>query len=77
MKTIIILISVDHDNARAVCNVIENKTYASFTELEEALKAFRITNKLIFNISDFMEAVNDQELYVLTEYFISYVKIEK
>lgn len=82
MKIIIVLISVEYDNARQVCNLIENTTFKGFDELKETLNRELDTKpsdsiNLFFEISDFMEAVNDQELDVLTEYFISYVKFEK
>ena len=32
---------------------------------------------LIYDISEFMDVVNNQELDILTEYFISYVNVEK
>ena len=82
MKIIIVLISVEYDNARKVCNLIENTTFKGFDELKETLRKElrpKPSNSisLFYEISDFMEAVNDQELDVLTEYFISYVKFEK
>jgi hypothetical protein len=81
MKTFIILININHTNARKACNAIENTTFANFDALEQALVKNGINanedyRTLKYEISDFMEAVNDQELDVLTEYFLSYVKIE-
>ncbi len=82
MKTFIILININHTNSRNACNAIENTTFANFEALEQALVKNGIDEDedyrtLKYEISDFMEAVNNQELDVLTEYFISYVKIEK
>lgn len=81
MKTFIILININHTNSRKACNAIENTTFANFDALEQALVKNGIDadedhRTLKYEISDFMEAVNDQELDVLTEYFLSYVKIE-
>lgn len=80
-KTFIVLISVDHDSAREVCNFIENRTFKNYDEFNKTLRTeldAELTSNLVltFAISDFMEAVNDQELDVLTEYFMSYVQIE-
>jgi hypothetical protein len=81
MKTFIILININHTHARNACNAIENTTFANFDALEQALVKNGIDanedyRTLKYEISDFMEAVNSQELDVLTEYFLSYVKIE-
>lgn len=80
MKLIMVLISVEYHNARKVCNLIENTTFKDYNELKETLTRELDEDptdgiNLFFEISDFMEAVNDQELDVLTEYFISYVNI--
>ena len=77
MNTQIVLISVDHDNARKVCEQIENMDFAThgdfFKELENRLGSRE--DFLIFTISQFMDEVNDQILDNLTEYFMTYVKI--
>ncbi len=77
--TQIVLISVDHDNARNVCEQIENQTYPTFSRLKDDLEE-RLGGQgevMVFTISQFMDEVNDQLLDNLTEYFISYVKIER
>jgi hypothetical protein len=78
MNTQIVLISVDHDNARKVCEQIENTTYPTLTALKDTLKEkLDDVNEgaMVLTISQFMDEVNDQLLDNLTEYFISYVKI--
>ena len=76
--TQIVLISVDHNNARKVCEQIENTTYLTLTALKDTLKEkLDDVNEgaMVLTISQFMDEVNDQLLDNLTEYFISYVKI--
>ena len=76
-NTQIVLISVDHDNARKVCERLENMVYPTFDALRSKLVDELRGNEgfLIFTISQFMDEVNDQILDNLTEYFITYVKI--
>jgi hypothetical protein len=77
MNTQIVLISVDHYNARKVCEQIENTTYPTLTALKDTLKEKLddVNGAMVLTISQFMDEVNDQLLDNLTEYFISYVKI--
>lgn len=78
-KTRIVLIPVDYHNSRKVCEQIQEQSFKTVNELN-----IELTNKLnpddkqplIMCLNDFMDAVNDQDLDVLTEYFISYVTIE-
>jgi len=79
MSTQIVLISVEHDNARKVCEQIENTTYQSYHDLFKDLRAKVGSDDgfFIFTISQFMDEVNDQILDNLSEYFMSYVKIDK
>ncbi len=87
MTTSIVLIPVSFDNARKVCNLIENQKYNNTTELRDFLKKELVRKKsededeeaeneqpLIYDLTDFMEEVNDQNLDVMTNYFISYVQ---
>ena len=80
METCIVLISVDYNNARKVCNLIENQKFDSREIARETINkeldeddAFDDVS--IFRLSDFMEEVNDQYFDNLTEYFISYIQI--
>ena len=77
MGTQIVLISVGHDNARKVCEQIENNTYPTYFDLFKDVSAKVSSNEGFFllTISEFMDNVNDQILDNLSEYFISYVKI--
>jgi len=83
--TSIVLIPVKYDNARKNCELIENQKYKSTTELREYLKKelqLKVDEDeeeeegdvLIYDLTDFMEAVNNQELDILSGYYISYVK---
>ena len=78
MNTQIVLISVDHVDARKVCEQIENTTYPTLTALKDTLKEkLDDVNEgvMVLTISQFMDEVNDQLLDNLEGYFISYVKI--
>ena len=78
MSTQIVLISVDHNNSRKVCEQIENNTYPTYFDLfkDVSKKIGSDEGFYIFTISGFMDEVNDQILDNLSEYFMSYVKIE-
>lgn len=76
-NTQIVLISVDHHNSRKVCEQLENFVYPTLGALEETL-AEKLGSRegfIILTISQFMDEVNDQLLDVLTNYFMTYVKI--
>lgn len=79
MSTQIVLISVDHNNARKVCEQIQDTTYQSYHDLLKDLRAKVGSDDgfLIFTISQFMDEVNDQILDDLSEYFMSYAKIDR
>lgn len=81
METCIVLISSAYNNARKVCNLIENQKFDSREIARETINkeldeddAFDDVS--IFRLSDFMEEVNDQYFDNLTEYFISYIHIK-
>ena len=78
METCIVLISVDYNNARKVCNLIENQKFDSREIARETIKEQLGDYEggvSIFRLSDFMEEVNDQVLDNLENYFISYIHI--
>ena len=77
MNAQIVLISVDHDNARKVCERLENMVYPTYGALHDKLVDELGGNEgfLIFTISQFMDEVNDQILDDLSNYFMTYVKI--
>jgi hypothetical protein len=78
MNTQIILIPVDYSNSRKVCELIENQTFETQGDAIRYVKKHLVDgegNILILSMGDFMDSCNDQVLDMLTEYFISYVKI--
>lgn len=80
MNTQIILIPVDYSNSRKVCELIENQTFETQSDAIRYAKKHLLDgdgegNILILSMGDFMDSCNDQVLDMLTEYFISYVKI--
>lgn len=74
MKTKIVLISVEHDDARKVCEDIEGKTFKT-SGLLDYLDTLGATKRIVLDMSQFMDDVNDQELDVLDGYFISYINV--
>ena len=76
MTTHIVLISVEWHNARKVCEFLENQTIhrplEDFTMIKDVPKEMC----RVMTMTDFMDAVNDQELDNLSEYFISYVNLK-
>ena len=75
--TQIVLISVDHNNARKVCEQLEDFTYPTYHDLQKTLEDKLGSNEcfIILTISQFMGDVNDQILDNLENYFISYIHI--
>jgi hypothetical protein len=71
------LVSVDNNNARKVCEQIEDFVYPTLTALKDTLteKLGRNDKFMVLTISQFMDEVNDTLLDNLSDYFISYVKI--
>ena len=79
MTTSIVLIPVDHISARKTCELIQNQIYNSVNDLMVTI-LHELDGEnygvLIYDLSDFMDEVNDQNLDVLTSYFISYVQFK-
>jgi len=78
-KIFVVIIPVDYHNSRNVCELIENQKWDRLKNLDDFLIKEGIDGKegdvLYFDLSDFMDSVNDQELDNLTNSFISYVRI--
>lgn len=75
MKTIIILL----DN-RKLLEAIENQVYQNESEITDELKELGMTEAeeeglRYYQITDFMDLVNDQVLDNLTDTFLGYVNI--
>ena len=75
MKTIIILL----DNRRLL-EAIENQVYEDISDMINELRALGMTDEQeeglgYYEITDFMDLVNDQVLDDLTSTFFGYVKI--
>ena len=77
MKTYIVIISVDYNNARKVCEAIQEMKFDSVEAVREELKKSDIEEARVCPISDYMDGVNNQELDTLTDSFISYVMVGK
>jgi hypothetical protein len=79
MTTHVVLIPVDYHSSRKVCEQIQNQKYKSvneaLTEMFEKLGEESTNGVLIYDMNNFMDVVNDQEVDNLTTYFISYITI--
>ena len=73
MKVYFLMVNVNFNNARKVCELVENTTYNHKDDLITYLENQNVssTEFYILNISEFMDACNDQELDI-ENYFISY-----
>lgn len=82
MNQKIILISVEANNAKGVCDAIKNKTFENLsTVLIQIRKELKydddiIEDVLIYSIYEFIDACNNQELESLNGYFMTCVFIE-
>lgn len=78
MTPFIILISILHDNAREVCEMLECQYIEGFNSAKDLhdriCKEFEITDTLVEvePITDFIDRVNDQE-FCADNYYMSYV----
>lgn len=80
-KIYVVIVPVDYHNSRTLCERIKNQNWETLVSLNDFLYKEGINGSsgdvLYFNLSEFIDGVNNQELDVLTESFISYVKIGK
>lgn len=78
MEQVIVIIPVGYHNSRKVCEAIENQKFDSTHKLLELLikEGINGSEVNILKMTDFMDSVNNQELDVLTDSFITYVQIK-
>ena len=76
METIVVLISTDEANSRKICENMENEKFDSINDVWKYLKDKTENETLVYRMTDFMDAVNDQDMDILTEYFMSYVQVK-
>ena len=75
-KTYIVLIPVSFTNSRNVAERIENGHFKDVRTVQKELND--INNEVsVYAITDFMDGVNDQELDILNDVFITYVTLNK
>lgn len=78
-KTFVVIVPVEYHNSRKVCELIENMKFDSTSEIGKFLAKQGIDGGsgdiMIYDLSDFMDGVNNQELDILTDSFISYVRV--
>jgi len=82
-KTVVVLIPVDYNNSRKVCEHIQNCKFESDTKARQDIyiklgeDVTDDTNDIImYDLNDFMDEVNDQNLDNLSDFFMSYIEIE-
>lgn len=78
METLVVLISVDYFDSRKLCELMENQEFDTINDVFKYLneKMSVKCQAFVYRMTDFMEAVNDQELDNLSEFFMSYVKVK-
>ena len=76
MKAYIVLISVDFDNARKVCEYFQDERFDDLLIARKTIEDRVGGHVSIYSLNDFMDEVNDQFLDNLSEYFISYINIK-
>ena len=80
---IVAMLEVNGGDARRFCEHMEDRTFDSLEDAETAMiKEGALESDFngqigIWKLTDFMDAVNDEELDVLTQSFISYININK
>lgn len=78
MKTYVVVIPVAEINARKICEQIENTIVEAGQHLADAIPQLDTIEHDIYELTDFMDAINNEELF-LDSAFISYVhrKVQK
>lgn len=80
MKTAIVLLYSDvADNTREICKSIENKTFNDNATFKDYLYSeHKIERDFVevYELSEFVELVNDESLDILTSVFITYINVE-
>jgi hypothetical protein len=76
METIVVLVPVDANNSRKICENMENEKFDSINDVWKYLQDKTENETLVYRMTDFMDAVNDQDMDILTEYFMSYVQVK-
>lgn len=72
----VVLISVNEINARKICERVEGEFIEDFDNHYE-FRQINPEHYAVYSISDFIDLVNNQELDVLTEYFITFVNTKE
>ena len=68
----VVLISVDEVNARKICERVENTRIEDFDNHPD-FKDINPRHYEVYDMSDFMDMVNNRERDVLTNFFITFV----
>lgn len=85
MKQLLVLVTAYYDNAKEVCEKLNKQTFKDTISVREEFDSLLETDEefgdieevLIYNIEDFVDGVNNHELDVLANYFMSVVNVEE
>lgn len=72
MKTYVVIIPASEINARKVCEQIEETIVEAGQHLIDAIPQLDSIDHDIYELTDFMDAINNEELF-LDDSFISYI----
>lgn len=75
MATHIVLVPAGGDLGRKFCEQIEDLTFKSEIEFLDEYQDEKLSLQL-YPLTDFMDAVNDQEIDDLSRHFITYITIK-
>ena len=85
MTQVLVLVTADYDNAKEVCEELNKQTFKNTRSVREEFDSLLVSDEefgdieevLIYNVEDFVDGVNNQELDVLANYFMSVINIEE
>jgi hypothetical protein len=87
MRTVIVLIPVDYDNAKEMAEYLINKEFEKEGDVRKYIDdngkfddfddySDVISNVDILSINEFVSGINDQTYDVMSEYFVANVNLE-
>ncbi len=87
MRTVIVLIPVDYDNAKEMAEYLINKEFEKEGDVRKYIAdngkfddfddySDVISNVDILTINEFVNGINDQSYDVMSEYFVANVNLE-
>lgn len=78
-KIYVLIVPVEYNNSRKICEFLQNQKFKNKDEFEITIKGYGLNGDygdiLMYNLSDYMDGVNNQELDILSDSFITYIQI--